>query len=125
MKQDFTGLRYPFGVDADLGRLQEEPDYAQHVEQLIKQVIFTAPGERINRPDFGCGLKRMLFAPNNQVSATLAQVTIFEALKRWLSSAIRVDEVRVRAMDEKLEVRIVYTLKVRQERRYLNVEVTP
>ena len=125
MKQDFTGLHYPFGVDAALGRLQEEPDYAKHVEQLIKQVIFTAPGERINRPDFGCGLKRMLFAPNNQVSATLAQVTVFEALNRWLSSAIRVDEVRVRAIDERLEVRIAYTLKVRQERRYLNMEVAP
>lgn len=125
MKQDFTGLHYPFGIDTALGRLQEEPDYAKHVEQLIKQVIFTAPGERINRPDFGCGLKRMLFAPNNQVSATLAQVTVFEALKRWLSSAIMVDEVRVRAVDEKLEVRIAYTLKVRQEHRYLNLEVTP
>jgi uncharacterized protein len=125
MKQDFTSLRYPFGIDSALGRLQEEPDYAEHVEQLIKQVIFTTPGERINRPDFGCGLKRMLFAPNNQVSATLTQVTIFEALNRWLSSAIRVDEVRVQAMDEKLEVRIAYTLKIRQERRYLNLEVTP
>ena len=125
MKREYTGLRYPFGVDTALGRLQEEPDYAEHVEQLIKQVILTAPGERINRPDFGCGLRRMLFAPNNQVSATLAQVTIFEALCHWLSSAIRVDEVRVLAIDERLEVRIAYTLKVRQERRYLNVEVTP
>lgn len=125
MNQEYTGLRYPFGVNAALGRLQEEPDYGEHVEQLIKQVILTAPGERINRPDFGCGLRRMLFAPNNQVSATLARVTIFEALNRWLSSAIRVDEVRVLAIDERLEVRIAYTLKVRQERRYLNVEVTP
>jgi uncharacterized protein len=125
MKQDFTSIRYPFAVDSVLGRLQEESDYAEHVEQLIKQILFTAPGERINRPDFGCGLKRMLFAPNNQISATLAQVTIYEALKRWLSSAVRVDEVRVQATDEKLEVRIAYTLKVRQERRYLNVEVAP
>lgn len=125
MKEEFTSIRYPFAVDPALGRLQEESDYAEHVEQLIKQVIFTGPGERVNRPDFGCGLKRMLFAPNNQVSASLAQVTVFEALNRWLSSAIKVDEVRVQAVDEKLEVRIRYTLKVRQERRYLNLEVTP
>ena len=47
-------VRYPFGVDPEAGRLAQEPDYDEHVEQLILQVLFTSPGERINRPDFGC-----------------------------------------------------------------------
>ncbi len=125
MNSSFTSIRYPFGIDAALGQVAQETDYAEHVEQLMRQVLLTAPGERINRPDFGCGLKRMVFAPNNQVAAQLAQVTVFEALNRWLSSGIVVSDVKVEAREETLEIRIVYTLKARQERRYLNLEVTP
>jgi len=124
MSQPFTSIRYPIAIDASLGRLQEETDYAAHVEQLIKQVLFTSPGERINRPDFGCGVKRMVFAPNDEVVASLAQVTILEALKRWLDPVITVNNVTVKAVDEVLQILVAYTLKARQERRYLNLEVT-
>lgn len=124
MKQSFTSIHYPVAVDAALGRLKEETDYAAHIDQLIRQILFTSPGERINRPDFGCGLKRLIFAPNSEVSASLAQVTIFESLKRWLDQAITVSDVKVKAINEILEIRIAYILKARQERRYLNLEVT-
>jgi phage baseplate assembly protein W len=123
MSQPFISIRYPIGVDASLGRLQEETDYAAHVEQLIKQVLFTSPGDRINRPDFGCGVRRMIFAPNSEVSASLAQVTIFESLKRWLDPVITVNDVKANAVNERMEIRIVYMLKARRERRYLNLEV--
>lgn len=125
MSQPFTSIRYPLGVDAALGRLAEETDYVEHVEQLIRQVLLTNPGERVNRPDFGCGVRRMLFAPNSRLTASLAQVTIFEALNRWLGSAIAVSDVAVRAVDERLDIRIAYTLKTRQEKRFLNLEVAP
>ena len=124
MKEDFTSIRFPIAVDSALGRLQEEVDYPEHVDQLIRQVLFTGPGERINRPDFGCGIKRLVFAPNSEVSAALAQVTIFEALTRWLGTAITVNDVQALAIDERLEIQIAYTLKARGERRYLNLEVT-
>jgi phage baseplate assembly protein W len=124
MSAPFTSIHHPFGVDAGRGRIAEEEDYAEHVEQLMRQVLFTAPGERINRPDFGCGLKRLVFAPNNVVSASLAQVTIFQALTKWLGSAIAVNDVKAIAAEERLEITIAYTLKTRQERRYLNLEVT-
>jgi hypothetical protein len=124
MSPPFTSIRYPIGVDAPLGQLQRETDYAAHVDQLIRQVLLTSPGERINRPDFGCGVKRMLFAPNSEVAASLAQVTILEALKRWLDPIITVNDVKAQAIDEVLQIRIAYTLKARQERRYLNLEVT-
>lgn len=120
----FTSMRYPLAIDEGFGRLATEPDYAEHIEQMIRQVLLTGPGERINRPDFGCGIRRMVFAPNSEVAATLAQVTIFQALTQWLGSAIVVHEVRVQALDETLEIRVVYALKARQERRYLNLEVT-
>ena len=95
-----------------------------YVEQMIRQVLFTNPGERINRPDFGCGIRRMVFAPNSDVSANLTQVIINQALERWLGTLIEVIDVQVAAIDEKLEIKIVYLLRARQERRYLNLEVT-
>lgn len=117
-------LRFPLAVDHGMGRISIETDYAAHVEQLMKQVLFTNPGERINRPDFGCGIRRMVFAPNSQESASLAQVTIVQALERWLGSVIKVEEVKVKAVEEILEIRISYLLKIRREKRYLDVEVS-
>jgi phage baseplate assembly protein W len=103
----------------------QEHDYAEHVEQLVRQVLLTAPGERIMRPDFGCGVKRLVFAPSGEVAATLAQTTIYEALTRWLDTVISVHEVSVRAVEERLDIRIGYAIRARGERRFLNLQVTP
>jgi len=119
----FASLRYPFAVDASRGRVTQETGYDQHIEQLIMQVLFTAPGERINRPDFGCGIKRLVFAPGGEVSATLARTVVYQALTRWLGSAIDVHEVSARAQDSTLFIRVGYLIKVHGERRYLNIEV--
>jgi uncharacterized protein len=124
MNAPFTSIRYPIAIDRSLGRLQQEADYAAHVDQLIKQVLFTSPGERINRPDFGCGIKRLVFAPNSDVSASLLQVAVFEALKTWLDAVIAVSDVKVQNIDEVLQLNIAYVLKTRQEKRYLNLEMT-
>jgi len=123
MKERFTSIRHPVSVDAGLGRLQVEESYAAHVEQLMRQVLLTNPGERINRPDFGCGLRRMVFAPNSDLSASLLQVSVTQALDEWLSSVVETEEVTVTAENEKLLVVIRYVLKARQERRYLNLEL--
>ena len=124
MNEPITSLRHPLGVDESLGGLDVERDYARHVDQMIRQVLLTNPGERVNRPTFGCGVRRMLFAPNSDVAATLAQVTIFQAIDEWLGDLVRVDDVRVRAINEVLEIGVAYVLRARQERRYLNLEVT-
>ena len=58
MKQTFTSIRYPVAVDPARGALSEERSYPAHVEQLMMQVLLTNPGERINRPDFGCEIGR-------------------------------------------------------------------
>ncbi|PYS73369.1 MAG: hypothetical protein DMF69_04995 [Acidobacteria bacterium] len=124
MSTPFTSIKHPIAVDPGRGRLAEEENYAAHVEQMMLQILFTAPGERINRPDFGCGVKRLVFAPNSEVSAALAQVTIFQALTRWLGTAIEVNDVKALAIDSRMEIKIAYTLKARGERRFLNLEVT-
>jgi len=124
MAKPFRSIRYPFAIDPALGILDEETSYARHIDQLVRQVLLTSPGERINRPDFGCGVRRMVFAPNSRVTASLAQANIFESLNRWLSPAILVEDVRAEAREEVLAISIAYSLRVRRERRYLNLEVT-
>jgi phage baseplate assembly protein W len=94
-------IRFPFAVNGSVGRLRQEPDYDAYIVQLIKQVIFTGEGERINRPQFGAGVRRLLFAPNSIGTASLAQTMIFQALNTWLGTLIRVDQVEVAAEAEK------------------------
>lgn len=123
MAEPIHALRHPFGIDPGLGEVAREADYAAHVQQMILQVLFTAPGERVNRPDFGCGLRRMVFAPNSEAGAALLKVQIRQALDRWLGTLIQLDDVLTRADGEVLRVTVVYLLRARQERRYLNLEV--
>jgi phage baseplate assembly protein W len=123
MKEKFTSIHHPVAIDRGLGRLSTEDDYVLHVEQLIRQVLLTNPGERINRMSFGCGLRRMVFAPNTDVSANLVQVSVLQAMETWLSTVVKTEEVKVKAENEKLIVTIRYLLKARQERRFLNVEI--
>lgn len=124
MSTTITAVRFPFAIDDRLGRLAQENDYEQYIRQLIRQVLFTAQGERINRPDFGAGVKRLVFAPNSPATASLAQTLIYQALTTWLGTLIRTDDVRAEANEEKLNITIVYTILAKQERRFLNVEVT-
>ena len=121
----FTSLRYPLAVDASRGRLAQEQDFSDHIEQLVMQVLMTAPGERINRPDFGCGVKRLVFAPGGDVAATLAQTAVYQALTKWLPDAIAVNEVTAKASDATLNIRVGYVIKARGERHYLNLAVAP
>lgn len=117
-------IRYPFAINERVGRLAQENNYEEYIKQLIRQVLFTAQGERINRPDFGAGVKRLVFAPNSPATASLAQTLIFQALTTWLGTLIRTDDVQAEAAGERLNITIVYTILARRERRFLNVEVT-
>src|SRR5262245_19862085 len=124
MSQPVTSIRFPFAINGRLGRLAQENDHEEYIKQLIRQVLFTAQGERINRPDFGARVKRLVFAPNSPATASLAQTLIFQALTTWLGTLIRTDDVRTEADEERLNIAIAYTILAKQERRFLNVEVT-
>jgi phage baseplate assembly protein W len=124
MSRPITSIRFPFAINDQLGRLAQENDYEEYIKQLIRQVLFTAQGERINRPDFGAGVKRLVFAPNSPATASLAQTLIFQALSTWLGSLIRTDGVEAEAAGERLNITIAYTILARQQRRFLNLEVT-
>jgi uncharacterized protein len=115
-------VRFPFAINGSVGRLRQEPDYDAYIVQLIKQVIFTGAGERINRPQFGAGVRRLLFAPNSIGTASLAQTLVFQALNTWLGTLIRVDQVEVAAEAEKLLINLNYTVLQKGEQRFLNLE---
>lgn len=120
----FEGFRFPVEVDAAGGILHKETDYEDYVRQLMKQVLLTSPGERIDLPDFGAGLRRQLFEPTSEASATLLQTTVFQSLDRWLGDLIRIDDIKTSFDEGRLDVHIVYTLKARGEREVLRLEVT-
>jgi phage baseplate assembly protein W len=117
-------IKYPFAIDAGGGQVAEEGDYETYIRQLIRQVLMTAPGERINRPDFGAGVRRMVFSPNNPATASLTQTLIYQALSRWLATVIKVEEVAVSAEQEKLLITVHYLVIQRGTSRILNEEVT-
>jgi uncharacterized protein len=99
----------PFHVDSR-GRTAAT-DEEEHVRDLIEQVLFTAPGERVNRPTFGSGLLQMVFAPNSDVVATAVQFTVQGALQQWLGDLIQVEGVEVESRDSTLAATVVYRLR--------------
>ena len=124
MPAPFEGFEFPVALDAGLGRLRKQTDYSAYVAQLIKQVLLTAPGDRINRPDFGAGLRRLVFAPSSQETATLLQATVFQSLDRWLGTLIKIDRVEASFAEGRLDLAIAYTLKARGNQEVINLEVT-
>src|SRR3978361_1496884 len=101
-------LDYPFHFDAR-GRTAATTD-DDHIRDMIEQLLFTSPGERVNRPDFGSGLLQMVFAPNQiEVVATL-QYTVQAALQRWLGDLIQLQSVEVASADATLSVSISYII---------------
>lgn len=122
--QPFHAIHHPLAIADVSGRLRQETDYDAYVRQLIRQVLLTAPGERINRPEFGAGVRRLVFAPLSTATASLAQTTVYQALDAWLGGLIRVEDVQVAVSEPgRLDITVTYILRARGERRFLNVEV--
>lgn len=103
-----TDVAFPYRFD-ETGRTATSAR-DRHVLEMIEQVLFTSPGERVNRPTFGCGLMQLVFAPNSQELAATTQYLVQSALQQWLGDEIRVDDVTVLSIDAVLQITIVYTL---------------
>lgn len=106
---------YPYHFDVR-GRTAET-DTSDHIRDLIEQVLFTAPGERVNRPDFGCGLQRLVFAPNSDELAAASQFLVQGALQQWLGDLIELNDVEVFSEDARLFINITYTERRTQQQR--------
>ena len=106
---------YPFHID-DRGRTAETAD-EDHIRDLIEQVLFTSPGERVNRPTFGSGVMQLVFAPNNDALAAATQIAVQSAVQQWLGDLIEVGEVEVTNDEAKLNVLIRYVIRSTQEQK--------
>jgi phage baseplate assembly protein W len=107
-------LDYPYHVDGRGGTaLTDEADY---VRDLIEQVLFTAPGERVNRPDFGSGLLQLVFAPNSDALGGAIEASLQAALQRWLADYVAIEGVEVASEDATLTVKVRYQIRRTRER---------
>src|SRR5258708_26722278 len=104
---------YPYDFDCR-GRTAETTADA-HIRDLIEQVLFTSPGERVNRPTFGSGVLQLIFAPNSQALASATQMTVQGALQQWLGDLMQVEAVDVTSEDSTLQVLVQYTLRRNQQ----------
>jgi phage baseplate assembly protein W len=80
----------------------------EHLQDLIEQVLFTSPGERVNRPTFGSGLLQLVFAPNSDALAAATQLSVQASLQQWLGDRIEVQAVEVENVDSTLRVTVQY-----------------
>jgi len=108
-------IDFPFHFDRR-GRTAATGD-DDHIRDMIEQFLFTNPGERVNRPDFGAGLLQLIFAPNSPELATAVQFTIQAGLQRWLSDLIEVRKLEVTSEDASLQVLVQYVVKRTGEQR--------
>jgi phage baseplate assembly protein W len=107
-------LDHPFAFDRR-GRTAVT-DNADHVRDLIEQVLFTIPGERVNRPDFGSGVMQLVFAPNSDELAAATQLLIQSALQQWLGDWIVVERVAVAHDNSILRIAVDYLNQRTDER---------
>lgn len=94
----------------------------EHIRDLIEQVLFTTPGERVNRPTFGSGLLQLVFAPNSEALAAATQATVQGALQQWLGDLILVEGVQVIQQDSLLQVQVQYVIRRNQQRQVAQFE---
>lgn len=106
---------FPFAID-ERGR-SAATNEDDHVRDLIFQVLFTSPGERVNRPEFGCGLKQLVFAPGSDALAAATEQLVHGSLIRWLDPVVAVEEVSVEIDDAELKVRVGYSRRDTGEKR--------
>ncbi len=101
-----VNVNFPFQFD---GRGRTADPQQNYVLQLIEQVLFTSPGERVNLPDFGSGLLQLPFAPNSIEMAAATQFSVQAALQKWLSDYIKVQSVVAAVNEATLTVTVTYT----------------
>lgn len=118
---------YPFRIDPVSGQAQQAP-YVVHVDQMIRQVLLTAPGERADLPSFGCGLRQLLFAPNSDALQATARLIVQRALDQWLAGQIQVVKVEVSSGeggdDSQIVVQVEYLLIETQSRQVALIQVS-
>jgi len=102
-------IGYPLHFDSR-GRTAATGD-DDHIRQMIEQLLFTNPGERVNRPDFGSGLQRLIFSPTSPELAAALKFSLQSTLQRWLGDLIELQSLEVTSEDSTLNILIQYVVR--------------
>jgi hypothetical protein len=108
-------IDYPYHFDNR--KRTAETTAEDHIRDLIEQVLFTSPGERVNRPTFGSGLMQLVLAPSSDELVTATQFLVQGALQQWLGELIQVEAVEVESEESTLRVTVQYAIRRTQQRR--------
>jgi phage baseplate assembly protein W len=121
VRRDFA---FPFRIDP-ASQQTAQASYAAHVSQMVRQVLLTSPGERVNLPQFGCGLRSLVFAPDSETLAATVKLRVIHGLDQWLPAVVAVADVAVGGTAEPgtLEVTVRYTLVETQASQDVTVTV--
>ena len=118
---------YPFRIDPASGQAAQT-NYATHVDQMIRQILLTAPGERADLPQFGCGLRQLIFAPHSEALDATTKILVQQALSEWLSDQVTVQNVSVGppapGQEQTLLVEIDYILVETQSQKQIAILVS-
>lgn len=101
-------IAFPFRLDSR--GMTVTSDYESHIREMIEQVLFTMPGERVNRPDFGSGLMQLIFSPGSEELVAATQFLVQGSLQQWLGDLISVEEVAIESQDSNLTVSVRYRI---------------
>lgn len=113
-------IAYPYTFDVN-GQTAHSSDEV-YIRDVMEQVLFTNPGERVNRPDFGSGLMQLVFAPNSEALISTIQMTVQAALQKWMGSMITVHGVQVEHQNSMLRVAVHYSTLAQNEARTATFE---
>ena len=121
---------HPLRIDAG-ARQVGRANYPAHVDQMIRQLLLTSPGERVCLPEFGCGLRRLVFAPQTDALTATVRIQVEQAITKWLVGQVHLTDVTVLAgadpsngLDEgSLLITISYTLVDTQTPSTVSVQV--
>jgi phage baseplate assembly protein W len=115
-------MRFPYHTDGRGCTAAATADDDDYIRDLIEQVLMTSPGERKNRPDFGCGLLAMAFAPGGDALQAALQATVQTALQRWLADLVQVQDVLVQMQEATVQVTVQYIVQRTQQQQIARFE---
>jgi uncharacterized protein len=123
-RQDYA---FPFRIDP-ASQQTAQASYAAHVDQMVVQLLLTTPGERVDLPQFGCGLRSLVFAPNNEALLATVKLRVIQGLNQWLAGVVNVVDVVLAAGTSvpepgTLQVTLTYTLVETQTSQAVTVAI--
>lgn len=113
----------PFKLRADRGAIAITDDLDRHLRDKVLAVLFTAPGERVNRPRFGVGLDRTLFEGLDELTVAAVEFRIAENMRRELGDEASIDRVDVEAVPDEGQLLISIDYRRRSDRSPRNLEI--